>query len=107
MIDYIQANSLDIAKIAAIIAALVSLIGNVFNIEKKYRALLALAFSLVIVFLPLAWLNKLLTAVIIGLTASGVYSQVKPRNYLSTKEQNNNKNKDAEHEIPDEWINKV
>ncbi|WP_102347490.1 hypothetical protein [Bacillus sp. Marseille-P3661] len=106
MIENIQANSLDIAMVAAVIAALVSLIGNAFNIDKRYRALYALGFSILIVLLPSAWIDKVLTALIIGLTASGVYTQVKPRDYQTknikaNKEPSNTLDEfDAEHEIP-------
>jgi hypothetical protein len=79
LIDLSQINTFDYATIAAVIAAFVTVIGNAFSIDKKYRALLAVGFGLVIVFLPQLWVEKLLTALVIGLTASGVYSQVKPR----------------------------
>jgi hypothetical protein len=79
LIDLTQINTFDYATIAAVIAAFVTVVGNAFSIDKKYRALLAVGFGLVIVFLPPMWVEKLLTALIIGLTASGVYSQVKPR----------------------------
>lgn len=70
---------LDIATVSAVVAALVTVIGNAFSIDKKYRALLAIGIAAVLWFLPREWGNQILMALIIGLTASGVYSQVKPR----------------------------
>ncbi|MGO4890045.1 hypothetical protein ACJ2A9_20050 [Anaerobacillus sp. MEB173] len=71
----------DLATIAAVVAALVTVVGNAFNIDKKYRALLAVGFACIIIFVPQEWSNQVLTALVIGLTASGVYSQVKPREF--------------------------
>jgi hypothetical protein len=79
MFDFTQISSFDYATVAAVVAAFVTVVGNAFSINKKYRALLAIATGLVIVCLPPLWTEKLLTALLIGLTASGVYSQVKPR----------------------------
>ncbi len=70
---------LDLATVSAVVAALVTVVGNAFNIDKKYRALLAIGVACVLWFIPKEWGNELLVALIIGLTASGVYSQVKPR----------------------------
>ncbi|WP_051556289.1 hypothetical protein [Alkalihalobacterium bogoriense] len=70
---------LDLATVAAVVAALVTVIGNAFSIDKKYRALLAIGISSILWFIPREWGNELLVALVIGLTASGVYSQVKPR----------------------------
>ncbi|UOE93533.1 hypothetical protein [Alkalihalobacillus sp. LMS39] len=70
---------LDLATVAAVVAALVTVIGNAFSIDKKYRALLAVGISSILWFIPREWGNEVLVALVIGLTASGVYSQVKPR----------------------------
>jgi hypothetical protein len=83
MIESLQINTLDIATLAAITAALVTLIGNAFNIAKKYRGLMAIAIGIAFVLLPSNWINQLITGLVIGLTASGVYSQVKPREVLN------------------------
>ncbi|MFD1739254.1 hypothetical protein ACFSCX_22495 [Bacillus salitolerans] len=79
MMDLMNLSTFDYATIAAIIAAFVTVVGNAFSIDKKYRSLLAVGFGLLFVFIPQFWTERLLTALIIGLTASGVYSQVKPR----------------------------
>ncbi len=70
---------LDIATVSAVVAALVTVIGNVFGIDKRFRALLAIGVASILWFLPREWGEQVLMALIIGLTASGVYSQVKPR----------------------------
>ncbi|MED3648043.1 hypothetical protein P4475_14750 [Halalkalibacterium halodurans] len=70
---------LDIATIAAVVAALVTVVGNAVNMDKNYRSLLAVAIASVLWFLPKEWGEQVIIALIIGLTASGVYSQVKPR----------------------------
>jgi hypothetical protein len=77
--DLLQLSSFDYATIAAVVAAFVTVLGNAFSINKKYRALVAIGIAVVLVCLPQFWTERLLTALIIGLTASGVYSQVKPR----------------------------
>ncbi len=70
---------LDIATVSAVVAALVTVVGNAFGIDKKYRALLAIAIASTLWFIPREWGEQVLMALIIGLTASGMYSQVKPR----------------------------
>ncbi len=70
---------MDLATVSAVVAALVTVVGNAFKIEKQYRALLAIGFAGILWFIPREWGEQVLTALIIGLTASGVYSQVKPR----------------------------
>ncbi|MDL4842979.1 hypothetical protein [Aquibacillus rhizosphaerae] len=82
MIDINQLDPANLATISAIVAALVTVIGNAFTVPKRYRSLLAIGFAMIIVFLPQLLLNKVLTALIIGLTASGVYSQIKPSKLL-------------------------
>lgn len=76
-----EVTILDVATVSAVVAALVTVIGNAFQINKKYRALLAIAVALILTFLPREWANQILMALVIGLTASGVYSQVKPRDH--------------------------
>lgn len=104
MDNLIQISSIDLATVSAIVAALVTVIGNAFKIDKKYRALLALLLSFGFVLLPSTWLNQVLTALVIGLTASGVYSQVKPRdNKISGKKQdttNQIKEKNHQQKVP-------
>lgn len=97
MVDILQYSSLDLATIAGIVAALVAVVGNTFKIPLKYRALLAILFSLVFVFMPGSLLNHIITAVVIGLTASGVYSHVKP-DKLDTGANGNNNDK-SKHSI--------
>ncbi|MEB1807895.1 MAG: hypothetical protein LPK26_11510 [Bacillaceae bacterium] len=70
---------MDLATVSAVVAALVTVVGNAFNIDKKYRALLAIGVACLLWFIPREWGNEVLVALVIGLTASGVYSQVKPR----------------------------
>ncbi len=101
---------MDIATVSAVVAALVTVIGNAFGVDKKYRALLAVLIASVLWFIPKEWGNQVLTALIIGLTASGVYSQVKPRdneNLLlkmetreEVKEELEQKNKNTSKETP-------
>ncbi|MBU8905291.1 hypothetical protein [Desertibacillus haloalkaliphilus] len=74
-----EITMMDLATVAAVVAALVTVVGNAFSIDKKYRALLAIFFAMILWFIPREWGNEVLTALVIGLTASGVYSQVKPR----------------------------
>ncbi|WP_227936524.1 hypothetical protein [Alkalihalobacillus deserti] len=74
-----QVSMLDLATVSAVVAALVTVIGNAFDVEKKYRALLALGIAGILWFIPREWGEQVLMALIIGLMASGVYSQVKPR----------------------------
>jgi uncharacterized membrane protein YbjE (DUF340 family) len=97
------ANMFDIATISAIVAALVTVIGNAFGVQKEYRALMAVAFAVLLTMaVPPDWLDRLLTALIIGLTASGVYSQVKPSdstiNLMESFKRLRNKNKDSSQE---------
>jgi hypothetical protein len=70
---------LDLATVSAVVAALVTVIGNAFGVKKQYRALLAIGIAGTLWFMPREWGDQVLMALIIGLTASGVYSQVKPR----------------------------
>lgn len=70
---------LDLATVSAIVAALVTVIGNTFGVDRRYRALLAIGIACILWFLPREWGDQILMALVIGLTASGVYSQVKPR----------------------------
>jgi hypothetical protein len=72
---------LDYATVSAVVAAFVSVVGNAFNIQAKYRALLAIIVGVVMVALPDWLMQKSVTALLIGLTASGVYTQVKKRDY--------------------------
>ncbi|TWI56893.1 hypothetical protein [Halalkalibacter nanhaiisediminis] len=74
-----QVSMLDIATVSAVVAALVTVIGNIFSIDSRYRALMAIGIACVLWFMPREWGEQFLMALIIGLTASGVYSQVKPR----------------------------
>ncbi len=74
-----QVSMLDLATVSAVVAALVTVIGNAFGVEKRYRALLAIGIAGILWFIPREWGEQVLMALIIGLTASGVYSQVKPR----------------------------
>ncbi len=74
-----QVSMLDLATVSAVVAALVTVIGNAFGVEKQYRALLAIGIAGILWFIPREWGEQVLMALIIGLTASGVYSQVKPR----------------------------
>ncbi|ARK31793.1 hypothetical protein [Halalkalibacter krulwichiae] len=74
-----QVSMLDLATVSAVVAALVTVVGNAFGIEKQYRALLAIGIAGILWFIPREWGEQVLMALIIGLTASGVYSQVKPR----------------------------
>ncbi|WP_052144735.1 hypothetical protein [Halalkalibacter okhensis] len=74
-----QVSMMDLATVSAVVAALVTVIGNAFSIEKQYRALLAIGIAGILWFIPREWGEQVLMALIIGLTASGVYSQVKPR----------------------------
>lgn len=69
----------DLATVSAVVAALVTVIGNAFSIDKRYRALLAIGIAGILWFIPREWGEQVVMALIIGLTASGVYSQVKPR----------------------------
>jgi len=70
---------LDLATVSAVVAALVTVVGNAFGIQKQYRALLAIGFAGILWFIPREFGEQVLMALIIGLMASGVYSQVKPR----------------------------
>lgn len=74
-------SMVDLATVSAVVAALVTVFGNAFNVEKKYRAILAIGIASLLWFLPREWGNEILIALVIGLTASGVYSQVKPRDH--------------------------
>ncbi|MFC0562052.1 hypothetical protein [Halalkalibacter alkalisediminis] len=74
-----QVSMLDLATVSAVVAALVTVLGNAFGVENKYRALLAIGIAGILWFIPREWGEQVLMALIIGLMASGVYSQVKPR----------------------------
>ncbi|NEU30014.1 hypothetical protein GN156_04375 [bacterium LRH843] len=74
-----QVSMTDIATVSAVVAALVTVIANTFKIDRRYRAMLAIGIASVLWFIPRHWSEQVLVALIIGLTASGVYSQVKPR----------------------------
>jgi len=74
-----EISMLDLATVSAVVAALVTVFGNAFGIDKRFRALLAIAIAFILWFIPREWGEEVLMALIIGLTASGVYSQVKPR----------------------------
>lgn len=68
----------DIATLAAIVAALTG-IAKGFGVPTKFAPLVAIALSGVFVFLPDGALKtNLLTTVVVGLTAAGAYSYVKP-----------------------------
>jgi hypothetical protein len=73
---------LDFATISAVVAAFVSVVGNAFNIHPKFRALIAVVMGVILVSIPVALMEKAVTALLIGLTASGVYTQVKKRDYI-------------------------
>jgi len=77
---------LDYATLSALVAALVSVLGNAFHIETKYRALIAIVIGVILVSMPSWLMEKCVAALLIGLTASGVYSQVKKRDYRVTDE---------------------
>jgi len=52
-----------------------------FGVPNKFAPLVAMAFSALFVFLPNGEVKtNLLSAVVVGLTASGAYSYVKPDN---------------------------
>lgn len=72
---------LDFATISAVVAAFVSVVGNAFRIESRYRALIAIVIGVFIVSIPTWLMEKSVMALLIGLTASGVYTQVKKREY--------------------------
>jgi len=72
---------LDFATISAVVAAFVSVLGNAFQIHSRYRALIAIAIGVFIVSVPVWLMEKSVMALLIGLTASGVYTQVKKREY--------------------------
>ncbi|MBP3949839.1 hypothetical protein [Bacillus suaedae] len=74
-----EVSMFDLATVSAVVAALVTVIGNAFSIDKRYRALLAIGIAGILWFIPREWGEQVVMALIIGLTASGVYSQVKPR----------------------------
>lgn len=74
-------NFLDFATVSAVVAALVSVLGNAFNIPVKFRALIAIVIGVFLVSVPTWLLEKSVMALLIGLTASGVYTQVKKREY--------------------------
>ncbi|PCN44452.1 hypothetical protein B9C88_09555 [Brevibacillus laterosporus] len=70
----------DIATLAAIVAALTG-VAKGFGVPNKLAPIVAMAFSALFVFLPNGELrNNLLTAVVVGLTASGAYSYAKTDN---------------------------
>ncbi|MRH44537.1 hypothetical protein GH741_17980 [Aquibacillus halophilus] len=106
MIDVNQLDPAHLATISAIVAALVTVLGNAFKLQTRYRSLLAIGIAFVLVFIPSFLLNKVLTALIIGLTASGVYSQVKPLKMLNNIEKlNNGKNSKKTNETLDSNLN--
>ncbi len=72
-----EISMLDLATVSAVVAALVTVVGNAFGIQKQYRALLAIGFAGILWFIPREFGEQVLMALIIGLMASGVYSQVK------------------------------
>lgn len=72
---------LDFATISAVVAAFVSVVGNAFRIDTRFRALMAIVMGVILVSVPVWLMEKGVTALLIGLTASGVYSQVKKRDY--------------------------
>ena len=82
MILIFENTFLDFATISAVVAAFVSVVGNAFHIHPKYRALLAIVMGLILVSIPIAFMEKAVTALLIGLSASGVYTQVKKRDYM-------------------------
>ncbi|WP_134699104.1 hypothetical protein [Ammoniphilus sp. YIM 78166] len=82
MILIFENTFLDFATISAVVAAFVSVVGNAFNIHAKFRALIAIVMGVILVTIPIAFMEKAVTALLIGLTASGVYTQVKKREYL-------------------------
>ncbi|WP_068793598.1 hypothetical protein [Brevibacillus laterosporus] len=68
----------DIATLAAIVAALTG-VAKGFGVPNKYAPIVAMAFSALFVFLPTGEIKtNLLTTVVVGLTAAGAYSYVKP-----------------------------
>ncbi|WP_232696194.1 hypothetical protein [Brevibacillus daliensis] len=70
----------DIATLAAIVAALTG-VAKGFGVPSKYAPLVAILLSGVFVFIPDGAIrDNLLTTVIVGLTAAGAYSYVKPGN---------------------------
>ncbi|RXT08125.1 hypothetical protein [Ammoniphilus sp. CFH 90114] len=73
---------LDFATVSAVVAAFVSVVGNAFRIDVRYRALIAVVMGVILVSVPVWLMEKAVTALLIGLTASGVYTQVKKREYL-------------------------
>ncbi|MBP1933760.1 hypothetical protein [Ammoniphilus resinae] len=77
---------LDYATLSALVAALVSVLGNAFHIETRYRALIAIVIGVILVSMPNWLMEKSVAALLIGLTASGVYSQVKKRDYRANSE---------------------
>ncbi|MCT2535720.1 hypothetical protein NC661_06380 [Aquibacillus koreensis] len=83
MINMDQLDPTSLATLSAIVAAVVAVTGDAFNLPKKYRSLIAIGLAIVFVFLPSWILTKVLTACIIGVTASGVYSQIKPSKLIS------------------------
>ena len=72
---------LDLATISAAVAAFVSVVGNAFQIDSRYRALIAILIGVFIVSVPPWLMEKSVMALLIGLTASGLYTQVKKREY--------------------------
>lgn len=72
---------LDFATISAVVAAFVSVIGNAFQIDSRYRALIAIVIGVFLVSIPPWLMEKTVMALLIGLTASGVYTQVRKREY--------------------------
>ncbi|RKD26824.1 hypothetical protein BEP19_16665 [Ammoniphilus oxalaticus] len=84
----------DIATISAVVAAFVSVVGNAFMIPSRFRAVIALFVGVYFVSIPTWLVEKSTLALLIGLTASGVYTQVKKREYESpepSEEEANNR----------------
>ncbi|WP_407272753.1 hypothetical protein [Radiobacillus sp. PE A8.2] len=96
MIDVNQLDPANLATISAIVAALVTVLGNAIKLPTRFRALLAIGIAFILVFIPPSLLNKILTALVIGLTASGVYSQVKPMKFFQNLVKGNTTNGNTE-----------
>ncbi|MED1667027.1 hypothetical protein [Brevibacillus laterosporus] len=70
----------DIATLAAIVAALTG-VAKGFGVPNKLAPIVAMAFSALFVFLPNGEVKtNLLSAVVVGLMASGAYSYAKTDN---------------------------
>lgn len=91
---------LDFATVSAVVAALVSVLGNAFNIPVKFRALIAIVIGVFLVSVPTWLLEKSVMALLIGLTASGVYTQVKKRDYPVPVDQQQKENPPRQQKLP-------